>query len=138
MDGTLIKKIINDNGYGKKIMEERGRKLNLDKLVDIQIITDENGYFIKFKDGNGVEYKSLEELIELNQDCLEWEHKTSTIDDISKKKIIQLKQGKDYIDGSEWDNQKIIDHNGEGVNDNYPKREFVKNTGLDKEGTWKE
>jgi hypothetical protein len=35
MDGTLIKKIINDNGYGKKIMEERGRKLNLDKLVDI-------------------------------------------------------------------------------------------------------
>ena len=138
MDGTLVKKIINDNGYGKKVMEERGRKLNLDKLNDIQIITDENGYFIKFKDANSYEFKSLEELIEINQEHLEWEHKTQTIDDISSKKIIQLKQGKDFIDCSEWNNQRVIDHNGDGINDPYPKREKVTNQGSNKDGTWTE
>lgn len=132
IDGTLLKKIINDNGYGKKVMEEQGRKLNLDKIDDVQLVTDENGYFIKFKDGQGNEFKSLQALIEMYKHFLEWEHITTTIDDLTTNKIIQKKIGKDYVENQEWDNERLIDHGGD------KKRETVKNKGIDAEGSWKE
>lgn len=40
-DGTLLKKIVHDNGYGKKILEEQCKKLNLDKLEGLTMVTDD-------------------------------------------------------------------------------------------------
>jgi len=59
-DGTLLKKIVHDNGYGNKILEESGCKLDLDKLPeDIKAILDDNGCFLKFIDSHGNSYKTL-------------------------------------------------------------------------------
>ena len=49
-DGTLMKKIVSDNGYGKKVMKQVGQRLDIDKLDTVKKNTDEKGYFVSFED----------------------------------------------------------------------------------------
>ena len=46
------------------------------------------------------------------------------------------KIGKDYVDGQEWNNERIIAHNGDGIDNK--KKETVRNKGADGEGSWEE
>lgn len=64
IDGTQHKKIILDDGYGRRALKEIGKKLNLDLLEDVKLLTDELGYFMCFQDADKAEYRSLQELIE--------------------------------------------------------------------------
>ena len=59
VDGTLMKNIVHDNGFGKKTMEQQGRKLNIDKLEKVRLVQNPEGYFKEFVDGEGNKFKSL-------------------------------------------------------------------------------
>lgn len=63
-DGSLLKKIVSDNGYGKKEMKQAGQRLDISKIEGIKKNTDEKGYFKSFEDEEGNHYYSLKELIE--------------------------------------------------------------------------
>jgi len=58
-DGTLKKKIVRDDGHGKKELEEACDKLNIDKMVDVSIVINEKGYFTHFLNEEGKIFKSL-------------------------------------------------------------------------------
>lgn len=64
LDGAQHKKIILDDGFGKRTLKELGRKLNIEVLDDVKLCTDNRGYFLCFQDSKAVEYRSLQELIE--------------------------------------------------------------------------
>ena len=63
-DGAQHKKIILDDGYGKRTLKELGKKLKPEVLADVKLYTDERGYFVCFRDGSTTEYRSLQELVE--------------------------------------------------------------------------
>jgi hypothetical protein len=71
-DGTLMKKVVTDNGYGLKNMKAIGQRLDISKIEGIEKVTDENNYFKCFKDDKGNEYLSLKELIEMSEGYLSW------------------------------------------------------------------
>lgn len=58
-DGTQQKKIILDDGFGKRTLKEIGKKLQPSILADVKLYTDEKGYFVCFRDGQKFEFKSL-------------------------------------------------------------------------------
>lgn len=51
-DGTLLKKIIHDDGYGKKILTEQNCKLNINILENLMLKTDERGFFKSYFNNN--------------------------------------------------------------------------------------
>lgn len=130
IDGTLIKKIVEDDSYGKKILEKRGMKLNLDKIENIEMYTDQNGYFKHYQDGENLKYHSLQELIDANKKFLEWEYTNSTIDLIGQHKTISIKKGVDYQSAQDWHFEKHFN--------TQDKSEVVKNRAKDLDGEWKE
>lgn len=129
-DGTILKKIVHDNGYGKKVMEEQGKKLNLEQLQGVQLITDQRGFFKGFRDEEGLEYTSLQQLMESNSQSLEWQYSHQTVDEISNNVIVQIKKGYDYLSNKEWYNKREIN-----VKD---QAERVSNKGKDGDSEWKE
>ena len=64
-------------------------------MADVQLITDEKGYFVFFIDAKKKKYSSLQELIEEYKDELAWDTCNETIDDISNSIIIFQKEGID-------------------------------------------
>lgn len=130
VDGLLKKKIVRDDGYGKKEMEEQFRKLDLEKITDIQLVTDEQGYYMHFVDEEGNKFNSLQDLIESFKQNLEYEYKNITIDEIGNNKIIFIRKGRDFINDSEWDNSKEVNKK-----DSYT---VVKNLAKDSGGEWTE
>ena len=52
-DGSLLKRIVKDNGYGIKSMKQSGMRLDLDKIEGVTRVTNEEGYFVSFKDPEG-------------------------------------------------------------------------------------
>lgn len=48
-DGTLIKNIYEDDGMGKKMLEKKGIKLDLELLEDVEMVSDQYGFFKHFK-----------------------------------------------------------------------------------------
>lgn len=54
-----MKKKVHDNGYGSKTMSESGQKLSINRLPDVQLLTNAEGYFQQFKDGAGSSFDSL-------------------------------------------------------------------------------
>mmetsp|Transcript_19352 Transcript_19352/g.29662 ORF Transcript_19352/g.29662 Transcript_19352/m.29662 type:complete len:266 (-) Transcript_19352:504-1301(-) len=129
MDGKLLKNVVHDNGYGRKVMEQQGRKLNLEKIENVKLVQGPEGYFEEFVDGKN-EYKSLQDLIEGHKAFLEWEYTHETIDAIHSKKIIQTKKGQDYPSGATWNNVREIN-----LQDGTEK---VKNSGSDLDSKWNE
>lgn len=111
-------------------MEEQTRKLDLEKLTEIQLVCDEQGYFKHFIDDEGVKYKSLQDLVENFKQNLEYEFKNLTIDEIGNNKLVFIRKGKDYINDSEWDNIKTVDGNDGS--------QVVKNLAKDSGGQWTE
>ena len=74
-DGTLIRKIVHDDSYGKKVLEKKCVKLDLSKLENVHMVTDVKGYFKYFQDSaSGVKHYSLADLIESNKALVEWEY----------------------------------------------------------------
>lgn len=130
IDGTLIKKIVEDDSYGKKILEKKGMKLNLDKIENVQMHTDPTGYFKHYQDSEGLKYHSLQELIDANKKFLDWEYTNSTIDLIGKHKTISIKKGIDYANEQDWHFEKHLDASD--------KSEVVTNRAKDLDGEWKE
>ena len=53
IDGTQQRKVILDDGYGKRTLKEYGKKLNLDLMLETKLVTDERGYFMHFQDRDG-------------------------------------------------------------------------------------
>jgi|LauGreDrversion4_2_1035121.scaffolds.fasta_scaffold3729825_1 hypothetical protein len=51
-DGTLLKKIIHDDGYGKKTLTEQNCKLNINILENLMLKTDERGFFKSYFNNN--------------------------------------------------------------------------------------
>ena len=94
-DGTQHKNVILDDGHGKRTLKELGKKLNEEIMADVQLITDEKGYFVFFIDAKKKKYSSLQELIEEYKDELAWDTCNETIDDISNSIIIFQKEGID-------------------------------------------
>ena len=45
IDGTLLTKTVLDDGFGCKTLEEKGKKLNLDKMEDVQVVVNDKGIF---------------------------------------------------------------------------------------------
>jgi len=98
IDGTLLKKMVIDNGFSEKTLEESGTKFNVEKMDSLAINLDNCGYFICFLDKeNKFEYKSLESLIEKNKQYLEYEYQNSTNSKSNSKDFSMTKKGKDYI-----------------------------------------
>ena len=130
VDGSLVKKIVQDDGYGRKQLEKRGIKLNLDKIPSIQMYSDQNGYYKYFLNVEGQKFYSLQELIDNNRKYLQWEYSNETVDLIGQSKLIYIKKGTDYDNGDEWDFQKeeITSENSE----------YVKNHAKDLHGEWSE
>ena len=117
-DGTLLKKTIMDDGYGKKTMVEQGLKLNGSKM-QLKVITDHEGYFQKFEDCEGRLFSDLKSLVEENKQYLAWEYTNTTVEDIGKAKITYTRIGTDFINGDRWENTKKYfknDHSEEVVN----------------------
>lgn len=130
VDGTLMKKIVDDNGYGLKKMIQVGQRLDYEKTGKIEKETDEKNYFKSFKDEHGNQYFSLKELIEKSEGYLSWKYVNETVDDLTQGLIIMSKKGKDFINGDEWDNVKTFSHN-EGS-------EVVNNSAKSPDGDWSE
>lgn len=130
-DGSLMKKIVNDNGYGLKKMIQTGQRLDVDKIAsDICKKTDENGFFQCFIDTEGKQYNSLKELIEKAPEFLSWEYENETLEDIAKGVVTVTRKGKDFVNNEEWHNFKTYDHNTQV--------EKVVNKASDAEGEWQE
>lgn len=108
-DGTLMKKIVNDNGYGTKVMKQIGQRLDIDKIEGIKKITDEKGYFKCFKDKDGIQYTDIKELIEKSKGYLSWQYENETIEDLSEGMSSRTKKGKDFSNGEEWNNFQTYD-----------------------------
>ena len=130
VDGTLKKKIVRDDGCGKKEMEEQIRKLDLESINDIQLVTDEEGFYMHFLDEKGIKFSSLQDLLESYKQNLEYEYKNITIDEIGKNKVVFVRKGRDFINDREWDNVKEVNRN-----DGYT---LVKNLARDSGGEWTE
>ena len=130
VDGTLVKKIVNDNGYGIKAMQQKGMRLDIDKIEGITKETNEDGYLQAFVDQEGNRYLSLKEIMEKESKYLSWEYNNETIEDLSSGIMTMTKKGKDYINGEEWENKKTFNHKQE--------REDVQNFAKDLEGEWTE
>ena len=64
-------------------------------MAQVQLITDEKGYFMYFLDSNKVKFFSLQDLIEEYKDNLDWDTCNETIDDISNSIITFQKEGVD-------------------------------------------
>ena len=93
VDGTLLKKIVNDNGYGIKKMIQVGMKLDIDKLEGIRTETDQNGYFKAFVDEDGNRYLSLKEMMEKEKRYLCWEYENITTEDLTTGILTLTKKG---------------------------------------------
>ena len=79
IDGTLLKKMVLDNGYSEKTMEESGMKFNVDKMENLAVNLDQLGYFICYiNNETNFEYKGLGSLIDKNKSYLEYEYNNST------------------------------------------------------------
>lgn len=57
-NGTLLKKIIHDDGYGKKTLTEQNCKLSINLLENVSLKKDEKGYFKAYIE-NKTDLKSL-------------------------------------------------------------------------------
>ena len=111
-DGAQHKKIILDDGYGKRTLKELGKKLKPQVLADVKLYTDERGYFVCFRDGSKTdktEYRSLQELVEAFKDELAWDTANETVDDIPNAQVIFQKEGKDTESGAEWKHKRVVD-----------------------------
>ena len=80
----------------------------MELLDDVKLFTDERGYFLCFQDSNGVEYRSLQDLIEQNEDRLAWSTTNETVDAISDGQLVFQKAGKDSESGAEWDHKCVV------------------------------
>lgn len=130
-DGSLLKKIVNDNGYGQKSMTQIGQRLDIDKLFNIKKETDENGFFKAFVDESDGKFESLKVLIENTEGTfLCWEYTNQTLEDLCAGKVSYSKKGKDYVNGDEWSNLKNFDYNAD--------EEYVANYAKDAGGDWQE
>lgn len=125
-DGTQQKKIILDDGFGTRTLKELGKQLKPEVLGKVKLYTDEKGYFLCFRDDDKNEFKSLQELIEAQQDHLAWDTINETVDDIPNGKVIFQKEGKDTDSGAEWNHKRILNQ--------IEKSEVVENTGKDGHG----
>lgn len=104
-DGSLIKKIVNDNGYGLKKMIQSGQRLDVDKIAtQVTKKTDDKGFFECFIDTEGNQYNSLKELVEKAPEILSWEYENETVEDIAKGLVTMTRKGKDFINNEEWHN----------------------------------
>lgn len=107
IDGTILKKMVLDNGYSEKTMEESGMKFNVEKMESLAINLDQCGYFICYLDKeNNFEYKSLGSLMEKNKQYLEYEYTNTTNSKSNKSDFTIIKKGIDYTNKSEWNNVK--------------------------------
>lgn len=122
-DGTQHKKIILDDGFGKRTLKELGKKLNDEIMAEVKLCTDENGFFMFFIDSKKERFSSLQDLIEEYKEDLVWDTCNETVDDISNQTIIFQKEGIDVNSNTEWNHKRTVYQN-----DN---REVTENTGKD-------
>lgn len=130
-DGTLIRKIVHDDSYGKKVLEKKVIKLDLSKLANVHMVCDEKGYFKYFQDSaTGTKYHSLAKLVESNKALVEWEYSDQTVDLIGQDKMISVKRGQDNHTKKSWRFEKEWYHSDCS--------EIVHNQGKDAQGEWDE
>lgn len=106
-DGSLLKKIILDDGYGKKTLTEQNCRLNINLLEQVKLKTDEKGYFISFVD-DSQELKSLQELVDQYKNFIEWRYQNITIDDIPNQQLIYLKEGNNNKTNETWNFKRLV------------------------------
>lgn len=134
VDGTVLKKKVHDNGYGSKTMSESGQKLNINRLPDVQLLTNAEGYFQQFKDGAGNSFDSLQAMLEAKKEFLAWEYKNTTTETIEgddkTERIYHRREGHDFVSGEEWENTKRFTK--------HDNSEEVVNRAKDASGEWSE
>ena len=59
VDGTLLKKIHHDNGYGGKDLIESGKKPTNELMEAVRLELDEKGYLVSYVEQEKFEYGSL-------------------------------------------------------------------------------
>lgn len=79
----------------------------MELLDDVQLHTDERGYFMCFRDDKTEEYRSLQELLEQRAGELAWETNNETVDDIPNARLIFQKEGRDE-GGAEWKHSRVV------------------------------
>lgn len=129
-DGTLMKKIVSDNGYGLKTMKQTGQKLDIDKIGKIKKETDDNKFFKCFIDEVGNKYHSLKELIENSEGFLCFTYQNETIENLPEDLVTMTKKGEDLNNGEKWDNLRIVNKKEDTEN--------VTNSASSPEGEWTE
>lgn len=89
----MQKKVVLDDGYGKRSLKHFGWKLNLAILEEeITIVRDHNGRFLHFMDKSKDEaVDSLDEIIKDRENFIEWKFENETLDNVSEGDVIQTR-----------------------------------------------
>ena len=96
-DGKIIKKKLSDNGYGKKVRAETGKKLHKDKMKNLKRDTSNKAYMGEyFLNEEGLKLKSLQEYLDKPDTILEYEYLNQIIDDTGSGMLVEIKQGRGF------------------------------------------
>ena len=104
-DGMIIKKKINDNGYGRRIRAETGQKLHREKLKHIRRVSakGDNGHTEEILlDEEGYRLKSLQEYLDKPNQILEFQYQKELIDDPAQDLLVEIKKGRSFMSEEEW------------------------------------
>jgi hypothetical protein len=96
-DGKIIKKRLNDNGYGKTVRAETGKKLHPDKMKNLRREVGHKAHLGEYYlNEEGLKLKSLQEYLDKPDQILEYEYLNQIIDDIGSGMLTEIKQGRTF------------------------------------------
>ena len=109
-DGTLEKKVVKDDGFGKRSLKHFGWKLNLGILEEVGIIRDADGKFLHFidksKEGDEAIIESLEQVIKSHEKFLEWQFENDSVEDVTNNETVFSRHGQNASNGDNWTHKK--------------------------------